>query len=217
MKIATRIVWDMATMQVIEKDEFEYSGPLAFLGGGPSPEQKAAAVNEAALTKTATDTASKQNAREDDQYAQVKPFYTNRLQNGLPYINQLLDPMSGIISRAFAPAYQSLNQRFAVDGLPSGSKDAAIRDLDAQKARAYDTQMVGALQQNDAAKQDAASGLVGQQGLALSSAMGNTNAALSGNNSIMQAPLQSQGVGGILGGVLQGTGAALLNNKKIPF
>lgn len=185
------------------------------MGGGPSVEQTQAAARDAALSQTAADTAAKQNAREDSQYALVKPFYTDRMANGLPYMNQLTDAQSGLVARSFAPAYADLNRRFATDGMPSGSKDAAIRSLDADRARAFDSQLLSGLQENDAAKQDAAAGIVGQQGLALNSALGNQNSALSANNSIMQAPLQSQGLGGVLGGVVSSLGSAAI--KKIPF
>lgn len=185
------------------------------MGGGPSIEQKQAAARDAVLSQTAADTSAKQNAREQDQYDQVKPFLMNRLHNGLDYLPLLTDAQGGLVARSFAPAYASLNKRFAADGLPSGSKDAAIRALDGDRARTFDSQLLSGLQANDAAKSDAASAFAGQQGLALNAALGNQNSAMSANNSIMQAPLQSQGLGGVIGGVVSSLGSAAI--KKIPF
>lgn len=34
MKIYNKIVWDIETLEVLEEDSFEYTGPIALCGGG---------------------------------------------------------------------------------------------------------------------------------------------------------------------------------------
>lgn len=180
--------------------------------------QTQAAQANLALSKQAADTAASQNAREAEQYSYVKPYYLNRLANGLPYMNQLTDSQGGLVARSFAPAYMGLSKQYATDGLPSGSRNAAFRSLDSDRARAFDSQLLQGLQLNDAAKQDAAAGLVGQQGLALNSALGNQNSALQGNSGIFNATtLTHGGIGGILGGIAGAGLNGLLSNPKLPF
>jgi len=36
MKIYTKVVFDMETLETLSEESFEYSGPLALCGGGPS-------------------------------------------------------------------------------------------------------------------------------------------------------------------------------------
>lgn len=217
MRITTKITWDMNTGEVLHHAFHHYDGPVALCGSHPDPMQTQAAQANLVISKQAADTAAAQNARENDQYAQVKPYLTNRLNNGLDFMPLLTDSQGGLTARSFAPAYADLNKRFAVDGLPSGSKDAAIRALDAQRAQAFDAQLLNGLQMNDAAKQDAAAAFAGQQGMALNAAIGNQNSALSGNKGVLDAQslTRTSGLGGILGGALQGVGSAAI--KAIPF
>jgi hypothetical protein len=185
------------------------------VGGGPSQIQKDAAVSQKELTKEETAVARARNAREEDQYQQVKPYAFNRLNNGLPFFNVLTDNVGGVIRRSFQPAHASLARRVAGSGVPSGSYDAQVRALDADEARAQSDATIQALLANENAKSEAARLITGQQQIANPAQF--YGLANSGNNSIMQAPLQSPGVGGILGGV---TGAAVGNGgilTKIPF
>jgi hypothetical protein len=111
-------------------------------------------------------------------------------------------------ARAFAPAYAALNRRFASDGLPSGSRDAALRSLDAEKARSYDGTITNNLLANENAKSEAARLLTNQQQIA--NPFQWYGGASTGYNSIMQAPLQSAGIGGILGGVAGSLGSSAI-------
>jgi hypothetical protein len=74
------------------------------VGGGPSQIQKDAAVSQKELTKEETAVARARNAREEDQYQQVKPYAFNRLNNGLPFFNVLTDNVGGVIRTAVARA-----------------------------------------------------------------------------------------------------------------
>lgn len=67
MKIYTRVVFDMETLQVLEADSFEYEGPLALCGGGggggkgkspsvpPPPPKPATGKDATAATTEAVD------------------------------------------------------------------------------------------------------------------------------------------------------------------
>ena len=178
------------------------------MGGGPSSEQKNAAQAQANLTNQLGQTAGKQEQFLEKQQNVVNPFYTSRMQNGLPYYNALTDIQNGTTAQAFAPARANLlRQMGPSNGLPSGFRQQALTDLDAQQARAFDQNLVGAMGANEQAKQAGASGLLGQAQIA--NPTGYFNSALQGNSSIMQAPLQRPGIGGILGGIAGGAAGAL--------
>jgi hypothetical protein len=180
------------------------------VGGGPSSEQKAAAAAQANLANTETQAGTQALQFVQNQQNAVNPFYTSRMQNGLPYMNQLTDASSGLTAQAFAPARQQLLQRLGTQqGLPSGFREQALTDLDTQQARAFDQQLLGGLQANEQAKQAGASGLLGQAQIA--NPQGYFSGAGQANASIMNAPLQSPSFAGILGGVAGGLAS------RIPF
>jgi hypothetical protein len=210
LKITTRVVFDMETMKVLEEEWFEYEGPLALAGGGPSSEQKAAASSQRQATDAELAIAKERAERERRQYQFAIPFIRQRLDQGNPYTSVLLDNQGGVISRAFQPAYA----RVARSGEgPSGSYNAQVRALDAEKARAQADAMGGILANDEASRVNALAALTNQQQIAAPQAF--FGLANSGNNSIMQAPLQSPGFAAVLGGV---AGAALSNpSNKIPF
>jgi hypothetical protein len=190
----------------------------AKVGGGPSSEQKQAAASQRALTDQEIAIGNQRNEREQDQYNQIKPYAFDRLNNGLPFFNFLTE-QGGATDRAFQPAYASLGRRFAGMDAPSGAREAAIQDLDVQRARAHDDQLTQALLANENAKSEAARLITGQQQIANPAQF--YGLANSGNNSIMQAPLQSQGIGGVLGGIAGSAIGGLAGNpnlgKGIPF
>lgn len=178
------------------------------MGGGPSAEQKAAASSQANLTNQLAGVANRQQDFFEKQQNTVNPFYLSRMQNGLPYMNQLTDSSSGLTARAFAPARQALLQRLGTQqGLPSGFREQALTDLDSQQAQSFDQQLLQAQQMNEAAKAGGAAGLMGQAQMA--NPMGYYGGAMGGNQSIMQAPLQRPGIGGLLGGVAGGLASAI--------
>jgi hypothetical protein len=156
--------------------------------------------------------AKDRTAREADQYKQALPFIQQRLSGGNPYTGVLLDTQGGVTARAFQPAYANLARRYAGSGAPSGSYEQSISDLDAQRARAQEDAMGGVLANDEASRVNALAALTNQQQIAAPQAF--FGLANSGNNSIMQAPLQSPALGG-LGGVLGGVAGAAVS--KIPF
>lgn len=177
------------------------------MGGGPSKEQNAAAQSQANLTAQLGKTADRQEQFSETQQNKVNPFYTDRMTNGLPYANQLFDAAGGSSARAFAPARADLLRQIGgSSGLPSGFKQQALTDLNSQQARQYDQDLVGALGANDQAKQQGASGLLGQAQIANPTAY--YQGALGGNSSIMNANLRKPGIAGLLGGIAGGAASA---------
>jgi len=180
------------------------------MGGGPSAEQKAAAAASANLSNTEAAAGNRAQGFVEAQQNKVNPFYTSRMQSGVPYFNQLSDASSGLMARAFAPFRAELYRQLgSQQGLPSGFRQQAFTDLDTQQARAFDEQLLQGQQMNEQARQGGAAGLMGQAQIA--NPTGYFGQALQGNQSIMQAPLQRPGVGGLLGGVAGGLAT------KIPF
>jgi hypothetical protein len=130
--------------------------------------------------------------------AQTDPFWMSRLSGGLPYMNQLTDYSKGATAQAFAPAWGQLNRNLAGfgDTLPSGMKEQLMQNLSASEGQAFDSNIINALQQNEATKQSAAASLNPFQPAQLAS-----NAA----GSVLSAPpVQSGGIGNFLGGAVSG-------------
>lgn len=215
MWVTTKAVYQMndaGDYELVSMEGYEYEGPVAMCGGGPSDSQKQAAASQAQLNQQDMQTQQQMLQMYKDQYAKVNPFETNRMNNGLPYFNALTDYTNGTNAQAFKPAYAALSQRISANGaLPSGFGQQLTSDLDAQKARSFDSGMTNNLALNDTAKTNAAAALVGQQ--QLSNPLGWSQAVTQGNSAIMNAPLASPGIGGMLGGM---AGAAL-SNPAIPF
>ena len=179
------------------------------MGGGPSQQQQDAAASQAALNSQLGSAFSQNEAFKEKQQNAVNPFYQSMMQNGLPYFNALTDATSGTTARAFEPAKAQLERTLgqSANALPSGFAMGARSDLAANQARAYDQQLQGALGSNFAAKQAGASGMLGQAQIA--NPLGYAGAATQGNNAIMQAPLASPGLGGLLGGLGGGLASAI--------
>jgi hypothetical protein len=204
-KYATRVVLQMtadpAVYVELEREQFEYAGPVALAGGGPSQEQKQAASAQRNLSDQEAASGALRDTREQDQYNTVKPFLYSRLMSGDPYTGLRLDQAGGLNARSYQPAFAGLNRNLSSFGsaLPSGFATQARTDLASQQARDYDSQLQGALGQDEQARLNAVAGITGQQQIANPAAF--YGLANQGNNSIMQAPLQSPGLAGVLGGV----------------
>ena len=177
--------------------------------GGPSDQQKQArdlnlqnAQDQAALAKTNTE-------RSNAIYGSVNPFYTNEMNNGLPFFNQLTDYNTGTISRAYAPQEGALNRSLTRFGsLPSGFATAARSDLAARKAATFDDALKQALYANFQAKQQGAQGLTGLAQIynPLQAYSGSSASATPVMQPLQAAPNPWMGV---LGGAVQGAASAI--------
>lgn len=179
------------------------------MGGGPTKQQNDAATSQANLNNQLGQTFGKQEAFSEAQQNKVNPFYTQTLNQGLPYYSQLTDSAGGDTAQGFAPARAQLEQQLNQNpnALPSGFATGARTDLASQQGRAFDQSLQGAQGANFQAKQQGAAGLIGQAQVANPTAY--SGQAQSGNNSIMQAPLAKPGLGGLLGGLAGGLSSAI--------
>lgn len=179
------------------------------MGGGPSQAQNDAASSQAALNTQLGQAYSAEEKFKETQQNKANPFYTSLMNNGLPYYNSLTDSMSGDTARAFAPAKAQLEKQLGQqsNGLPSGFATQARTDLASQQAQAFDQQLQGAQGANLQAKLQGASGILGQAQIANPTAY--AGIATQGNQSIMNAPLASPGLGGLLGGLAGGLASAI--------
>jgi len=126
------------------------------------------------------------------------PFLMDRLKNGLPYFNDLIDFNNGTLARAAAPERASLLRRLSGfgDTLPSGFKEGVVGDFNANLARGFDSNIVGALGANEAAKENAANML---------NPLGYATAGSGAAGSVLSAPpVNSGGFGNFVGGLAQG-------------
>lgn len=179
------------------------------MGGGPSQEQKNAAQAQADMSSKLGNAFDKSQQFTETQQNKVNPFYTQTMQQGLPYYQNLVDAQSGNTAKAFAPARAQLEQQLGQNSnaLPSGFATGARSDLASNQAHAFDQQLQEAQGANFQAKQQGASGLLGQAQIANPTAY--SGQAISGNQSIMQAPLAKPGLGGLLGGLAGGLASAI--------
>jgi hypothetical protein len=179
------------------------------MGGGPSAAQNAAAQSQANLSNSLLPIFQQQEQFKEAQQNAVNPFYRSLMQEGNPYFANQRDAMSGNTAQAFAPARAQLEGtlRQGANALPSGFATGARTDLASNQARAFDQQLQGAQQQNLATRQAGAAGLLGQAQIANPTAY--SGQAQQGFGSIMNAPLASPGLGGLLGGLAGGLASAI--------
>lgn len=177
--------------------------------GGPSSEQRQAAAAQASLSNELGSAFKQNEAFKEAQQAKVNPFYTQMMNQGLPYFSSLMDASSGLNAQAFAPARAQLERQLgqSANALPSGFAMGARNDLAANQARSYDQQLQQNLGAQFQARQQGASGLLGQAQIANPTSY--SGQAVGANQSIMQAPLASPGLGGLLGGLAGGLASAI--------
>lgn len=208
MWITTRATYDIATGRLLAWEGFKYHGMVDRCGSGPSEEQKTAAASQAALNAYLISSGTANQTRVNKNYDLIEPYASERLKSGLPFFGALTDYGKGTTGRAFQPARAALERRLSSFGsLPSGFAEQSRRDLDTAQAHAFDDSMRSNLLMNEQAKQDATRILTGQAQVL--NPLGYFGTATSGNNSIMQAPLQKPGFAGVLGGLTGGALGAL--------
>ena len=128
----------------------------------------------------------------------------NEMKNGLPYMSQLTDFNNGTLAKAAAPQRASLLRNLSGfgDTLPSGFKEGVLGDFNANLARGFDSNIVSALNQNQAVKDSAANEL---------NPLGSATAASGAAGSVLGAPpVNSGGFGNFIGGLASG----LVNNAS---
>lgn len=204
MRINTKVVVDMETLEVIERHSYEYAGPVDRACGGDAlaPQKKAEANSQVALNNAL------QQGYTERNNAQT-PFLLNRMNNGLPYFNDLIDFNKGTLARSAAPERASLLRNLSGfgDTLPSGFKTQALGDFNANLARGFDDQLVQALNSNEATKENAANML---------NPLGYATGASGAAGSVLSAPsVNSGGFGNFVGGLAQGAVQGLASNPAL--
>lgn len=188
-------------MEEVFRDDHFYEGPWEQCGGGPSPEQKAAAASQANLTNQLAGVAKQNEDYTEAQRNKTTPFYTSLMNEGPDYSNAALDFAGGTNARAFAPARAALIRRLGTSvGLPSAARTQALTDFDTERARGYDNALMSILADRQAGRERGAAGIMGEAQQA--NPLGYYSGAMQGNQSILQAPLQRPGFAGVVGGVL---------------
>jgi hypothetical protein len=148
--------------------------------GGPSAQQNAAAASQTQLDQSLAN-------QFNTGSAVTNPFFSNLVKN--PGQNPQLAQQYGMQKAGLASKAAGYG-----GALPSGFEAQQQADLGENYAQAQDSSM---LQRQ----------LAGAQGL---NPLGAASAAQSGNNSIMQAPLQNNFWSNVVGGLISGVG-------NIPF
>jgi hypothetical protein len=212
MKIITKATYQMVDggLVLLNEESYEYSGPLALCGGGPSDQEKKAAQSQLDLSKQLGNIASGNQAQQQQIFNTIKPFGTSRMNNGLPFANALSDYSAGTNARAFAPARAHLEQYLNKSpGGPSGYKAQVLGDFEANRARGFDQAQTGNLFSNEQAKQQGAQILSGQASQL--NPLGYFQATQQGFNPQQYSGMRSPGLAGAIGGI---AGSAI---SAIPF
>jgi hypothetical protein len=206
LKITTLARYDK-DWNLLEEESFEYDGPIARLGGGPSAAQTAAASSQAANEATEAQTAATDSARQTTAYNAISPFATNLMTNGMPSYGDMTDWAGGNSATAYAQARGALNRQLSsIGSLPSGFKTAQNADLNENEAQNFDQGLQTAQNNQLAAKMQGANIINGLQ--TTYNPVAADTAANTANSSIMNAPLQTPSAMGVLGGLI-GAGAQL--------
>lgn len=184
----------METLEVLERREFDYDGPVALACGGPTQQQKQAATSTTNIdTQLANDIGT--------NLPLTNSFYGNMMLGGLPYFNQESQYSTSDIAKQLNDAKAAMAAKNAGYGgaLPSGFAAAEDTGLDEDAMQAFDQNQMNLLQQNTQAK------VAGAQGL---NPLAAGQTAITGANSVMQAPLQNNFWTNLIGGLL-GAGTSL--------
>lgn len=211
MKVTTKAVFDIASGDLLGWEGFDYSGPVEHCGGGPSSTQKQAQQQQLSNAKQEGALADESAGKFNALYGQTQPFYTQEMQNGLPFYNNLTDFASGTTAQAYAPAKAAyLRQESTMGALPSGSKAAGMNDINESQAKTFDSNLVNNMFAQQQAKQAGASGLSGlMQTVNPAAFYGGSTSAAGGATQPLQAA-QNPWMG-VLSGAVQGAA------KAIPF
>jgi hypothetical protein len=207
MRISTRVVIDVETGAVLERESREYEGPvLSCCGGDALAGAKQAAAKQQA--DAATQMAAIAKSRNDVQ----QPFEENLVKNGLGYLPQMIDYTGGTLAKSEAPQRAAMNRNLAGfgDTLPSGFKTQTQTDFDTQEGGLFDQNVINALNINEAAKENAAAQL---------NPLGYYTGSTGATGSVLSAPpVQSGGIGNFLGGAASGLlNAAASNPGGVAF
>lgn len=111
---------------------------------------------------------------------------------------QMLDYSGGTLAKSEAPQRAAMNRNLSGfgDTLPSGFKTQTQTDFDTKEGGLFDQNVLSALQQNEATKENAAAQL---------NPLGFYTGSTGANSSVLSAPpVQSGGIGNFLGGAASG-------------
>lgn len=117
----------------------------------------------AGLKSQIGDLAKQTGARQQQSYNAAFPGLQQTAQQGLPFMNQLMDFSGGTAARAAAPGRAQIARRAAMSGQNSNSPavQQSQADYSASTARGFDDSMRQNLLLNQAAKTGAQNSLMG--------------------------------------------------------
>lgn len=173
-------------------------------GGGVSAGQLNNAVSgQSNLANNANSQMTQQQQQQNSDQTKATGYYSNQMQNGLPFYNSLTDYSAGANAQAYAPARaQMLRQTSQYGNMPSGYRDSLTSNLGAQQANSFDASMTQNMMAQQMAKNQGAAGMQGQQQIAGQQALGYGGMQGNANQSIISGP-QKPTTAGILGGLAQ--------------
>jgi hypothetical protein len=211
MRVHTKCVyeWKKDKLVLVHEEGFEYSGPIAMCGGGPSSTQQAAQQQQLSNAQQEGALANSSTQKFNSLYGSTQPFYQNEQQNGLPFYNNLTDFASGTAAQAYDPAKASfLRQSSSMGALPSGFKASGMNDINESQSKMFDQSLTGNMFAQQQAKQQGAAGHAGlMQTVNPSAFYGGSSSAAQGATQPLQAA--NNPWMGILGSAVQGASSAI--------
>ena len=220
MRVTTKAVFDIESGDLLDWEGYDYEGPVELAGGGPSAAQKAAQAQQLSNAQQEGKLANQSADKFRSLYADLNPYYTNQMTNGLPFYGDLTDFSSGFINKAYNPVRADFLRRSSTMGaLPSGFKAAGLNDINEAAAHDFDSQLVNNAMMNYQAKQAGAAGKAGLMQIVNPAAFYGGSTSAAGGASQPLQPAQNPWMS-ILGGAAQGASSAIPWSKmfsKIPF
>lgn len=222
MRIYTRIVIDMETLQVLERDGFDYNAPIMLLKGDStaSGEEK----SQAGFSQQLQNAFQTNNAAQQNQLSFLNTKMQDAINNPQGYNAQTLASMRAGANDRVAAENQNVQRSVqakqmtqgGADALPSGVNSQISAAVASQAAQAGNQAQQNITEQNESLKnqnmwkavqtEDAVAGQENPEGMA-----GEENGAANSVTGLSGAVTQSSGptFGSILGGVVgAGLGAA---------
>ena len=224
MRIATKVVWDIETGKVLEREEYEYFGPVELCKGDDTAKQaeQQQMQFDSQLMSIFQQQFGKQSAVFDYLKGKMQPMIDNPTGLSPEGLAAARTSNTDQFSAAYQNAQKALNAKMAASGesqLPSGvgaQLNEALLNAEAADKATGQNQIT---MQNEQLKQqnywnavNALNGVATQE-----NPLGYANSATAGSgavSSLSQAVTASSGptlgsiIGGVAGGALQGAGQA---------
>jgi hypothetical protein len=218
MRISSKIVFDIETLEVVERESYEYSGPIALCKGDQTAQNEE--QSQATFSNTLQNAFQTNNAAQQNQLNFLNQKMQNMINNPTGYSPQTLASLRASANDQIAAQDQNVTRAVnnqqqtegGAEGLPSGVNSQINASIASQAAQAGSAAQQNITEQNAQLQnqnmwnavqgEGTVAGMENPEGMA-----GEEEGAASNVSNLSQAVTQSSGPtwGSILGGVAAST------------